>query len=326
MGFTMDSEAKAKSRQWAGDMARYGIASSAAGGVSTGVWKVAIDAYYWDRLEQAHDLALELGVAYPWQEWFYRLIEAEAVTRETSVIHRLDPQLTLELIPAEIPHSDAVGQCVLYACNDIKQRFAWPEGADTMVSILAEESNAPWTVGRAGYMMDKYPFDKICIPRSATASPNGLASVILHEFAHVMVLNLSEGLASTWLHEAVTMVAQHWRREADWSAFVKGSEPWLPPAALNAAFNDQHDPRLAHARSLAYSQSAALGFFLQSIGGEPKMGQLLRAFADNSNWTELRMTLTGQSPADEALRQVYGFGEKDLFARAKAWLDKPAPQ
>jgi hypothetical protein len=32
------------------------------------------------------------------------------------------------------------------------------------------------------------------------------------------------------------------------------------------------------------------------------------------------MNLTGQTPADEALRQVYGFGEQDLFTKTLTWL------
>jgi len=301
-------------------MARYGVGSTAGGGPSLGVWKVAIDAYYWDRLEQAHDLAIELGVAFPWQEWFFRLIEAEAVTREQSETTAVDPQLSVELIPSEIPHAEQVTEVINHACTVVRDRFGWPEGAKTLVSVLAEQSDAPWTVGRAGYMMDKYPYDKICIPRNATATPNGLHTVIRHEYAHVMVLNLSEGKAATWLHEAVTMVAQDWPRREDWAKFAGGQEPWLEPVTLNAAFNDQHDPSRFHARSLAYSQSAGIGFYLKSISGESKIGDLLRAFADNSNWTELKMSLTGQSPADEALRQIYGFGEKDLFARTLNWL------
>jgi len=316
----MDNESKAKSREWAGDMARYGIASPAGGGLSAGVWQFAVEAYYWDRLEQAHDLAVELGVALPWQEWFFRLIEAEAITREASHTLQVDPQLTLEVVGSEVPHEEQVSEAVAFATGEVRRRFGWAEGANTMVSVLAEQTNAPWTAGRDGYMMDKYPFDKICVPRKVTANRAYFESVIRHEYAHVMVLNLSQGKAATWLHEAVTMVAQNWSRDEDWAKFANGQEPWLSPAALNAAFNDQHDPNRFHARSLAYSQSAALGFYLKTFSGEPKIGELLRAFADNSNWTELKMNLTGQSPADEALRQVYDFGEKDLFSKALNWL------
>jgi len=316
----MGSDPNAETRQWAGKMARYGIASAAGGGPSTGIWKVVLDEYYWDRLDRAHDLALELGVSFSWQEWFFRLIEAEAITRQESQTLTIDPQLSLEYVPAQLPHVAQVAGDVAQACADVRQRFGWPEGANTMVSVLADETDAPWTVGRAGYMMDKYPFDKICIPRNATHTSAELQSVIRHEYAHVMVLNLSEGKAATWLHEAITMLAQNWKRSEDWLKFAHGSEPWLEPSALNAAFNDQHDPNLFKARSLAYSQSAALGFYLASIAGEPKVGSLLRAFADNSNWIELKMSLTGQTPADEALRQIYEFSERDLFTKALDWL------
>lgn len=300
---------------WAGTIARYGGVSS------YGVWKVAIDAYYWDKLKQAHDVALELGVGMPWQEWWFRLIEAEAVTREMSEITELPDQLSFEHVPHQIPHISQVITDVQHACADVRARFGWLEGAKTMVSVLAAETDAPWTVGRAGYMMDKYPYDKICLPWNVTHESTLFQSVVRHEYAHVMVLNLTGGRATTYLHEAVTMMAQDWPRTDDWVKFSKRAEPWLDPHALSAAFNDQHDPARAHARSLAYSQSSALGYYLKSIGGEKKIGDLLRAFNDNSTWQELKMTLTGQSPADEALRQVYSFGEKDLFEKALAWLD-----
>ncbi len=299
---------------WAGTIARYGGVSS------YGVWKVAIDAYYWDKLQQAHDVARELGVTFGWQEWWYRLIEAEALTREVSEITELQDQVSFEHVPAQLPHVSHVISDILHACTDVRARFGWQEGAKTMVSVLSEHTDAPWTVGRAGYMMDKYPYDKICLPWNVTHDSTTFQSVVRHEYAHVMVLNLTAGKAATYLHEAVTMMAQDWPRTADWVKFAQGSQPWLDPIALTNAFNDQHDPERAHARSLAYSQSSALGYYLKSIGGERKIGELLRAFGDNSTWTDLKMTLTGQSPADEALRQVYGFGEKELFERAKARL------
>src|ERR1019366_498081 len=100
----MGTDSNAERRQWAGQMARYGIASAPSGGPSTGIWKVVLDEYYWDRLERAHDLALELGVSFSWQEWFFRLIEAEAVTREISQTVDIDPQVSLEHVPAQLQH------------------------------------------------------------------------------------------------------------------------------------------------------------------------------------------------------------------------------
>ena len=303
-------------RAWAGTIARYGGVSS------YGVWKVAIDAYYWDQMEQSLDVAQELGVVFGWQEWWFRLIEAEALTRKSSQILKVDELLSIEHVPSELHHFTQVTADVTHACADVRQRFGWAEGGQTMVSVLSEQTNAPWTVGRAGYMMDKYPFDKICIPREITQVPQVLQSTIRHEYAHVMVLNLTAGKATTYLHEAVTMLAQDWQRTEDWAKFAKGEEPWLDPNALSAAFDDQHDPNRTHARSLAYSQSAAIGFYLKSLEGEQKIGDLLRAFGDNPNWQQLKMTILGQSAADEALRQVYNFGERDLFERTIEWLRK----
>ena len=301
-------------RTWAGNIARYG------GVNSYGVWKLAIDAYYWDRLEQAHDLALELGVTFGWQEWFFRLIEAEAETRKTSSIQKLEDRVSLEIVPHQVHHSHQVTLDVQQACSDVRTRFGWPEGADTLISVLAEETDAPWTVGRAGYMMDKYPYDKICIPLGVTHQPPLLQSTIRHEYAHVMVLNLTAGKAPIYIHEAITMVAQDWPRPEDWIRFVNGSALWLDPHTLSAAFDDQHNPARAHARSLAYSQSAAIGYFLKSLDGEKTLANLLRALDGHSNWHELVMNLRGQSPLDDALRHTYKFGEKELFQKTLEWL------
>jgi len=301
-------------RTWAGSISGLG------GSSSYGVWKVAIDTYYWDRLEQAFVLAIELGVSSPVHEWWYRLIEAEALTREQSRTVSVDDLISLEYVPEEVSHSAQIANDITQACEEVRSRFKWPEGAKTMISVLAEETDAPWTVGRAGYMMDKYPYDKICVPRSSTHVSNQFQSVIRHEYAHVMVLNLSQGNAATYLHEAVTTLAEDTDRRFDWVKLASGAEPWLDSRALNAAFDDRHDPSRFEARSLAYSQSAAIGNYLKSISGEAQIGDLLRAFADNSNWTEIKMNLTGQTPADEALRQVYGFGEQDLFTKTLTWL------
>ncbi len=299
---------------WAGSIARYGGVSS------YGVWKVAIDAYYWDKVEQALEMATELGTAQSWQEWFYRLIEAEAVTRGISSTDHLEDLVSVEYVPHQLHHVHQVTADVAQATADVRDTIWVGRRREDLGFRAAEETDAPWTVGRAGYMMDKYPYDKICVPLNSTHDSASFQSVIRHEYAHVMVLNLSAGKATTYLHESVTMVAQDWPRREDWAKFASGLEPWLAPQALTNAFDDQHDPNLFHARSLAYSQTSALGYYLKSLAGEPMIGDLLRAFGDNSKWNELKMNLTGQTAADEALRQVYGFGEKDLFTQALEWL------
>lgn len=314
----MDQPTPPSHREWARNISGLAVGSSA------GVWKVAVDAYYWDRLAEAFAFATELGVTAPFHEWMFRLIESEAVTREKGTIAEIGDRISLEIVPNEIDDPERATSDVLQACAEVRQRFNWPEGADTLVSVLAEETDAPWTVGRAGYMMDKYPYDKICIPRGATVHPPMLQAVIRHEYAHVMVLNLSQGKATTYLHEAITMVAERTDRSRDWHLFAAGQAPWQNPTDLDSAFDDRHDPARFAARALAYSQSAAIGYFLRSRGGEATLGRLLRAFAENSNWSELKRTLAGRSPADEMLRQVYGVSEKDVFSQTLQVLTQQA--
>jgi hypothetical protein len=99
-------------------------------------------------------------------------------------------------------------------------------------------------------------------------------------------------------------------------AFGSGQAPWLGVRELEVAHSGQRQGEPHPAQTwLAYQQSAWLVRYLVSLGGEAKIGDLLRAFANNSAWSEIKMRLTGQSAADEALREVYGFGEKELFER-----------
>lgn len=291
-----------------------------------GDWRTAIEEYYWDRLDTAYGFAQEIGVGFGGgYEGWYRTIEAEAITREQGDQEALNDWLTVEVVPHELGHGGLarheVHEVVGETCEEVACRFGFATGAKTLVTVLAQETDAPWAVGRYGYMMDKYPYDKICIPLVSTRSAHGLSEVVSHEYAHVLVQSTTEGRSPKWLHEAIAMLAE---RSSDYrlrSAFAHGDAAWLWP----------HDLEITHSRNRqgepdrertwqAYQQSAWLGRYLVEQKGEAGIGDLLRGFANNSTWTELKMRVTGQTSADEALREVYGFGENELFERTLGWL------
>jgi hypothetical protein len=183
-----------------------------------------------------------------------------------------------------------------------------------MVSVLAEETDAPWAVGREGYFIDKYPYDKICLPLRATG--DSLHQVIAHEYAHCITLNLAQGRAPRWLDEAVSVTIEGRIDRRAAHAFATGQIPWLNHLNLGSAFMNFANPQ---ARWLAYQQAGIIGHYLAHLKGTKTLGDLMRAFSDNSFWTELIDRLKGEPPVEEALRQVYGFGVKKLFKEALAW-------
>lgn len=303
-------------RPWSGASARYGTIGD------QGEWKTAIDHYYWDRLEQAHALAIGLGVgSLAGYEGLYRMIESELATREQAEIRPLSDWLDLEWISAETHGSVDLGEVILRSCNEVADRFGYRERAKTLVSILASEADAPWAVARFGYMVDKYPYDKVCIPNNRIYAEAALHEVVAHEFAHVIVLNMAQGRVPKWLNEGIAMLAERSSDLRIRRGFAEGHLPWLSLRELEIAHSAPRQGEPHPERTwFAYQQSAWLVRYLVSIGGEAKIGEMLRAFADHSAWIEIRMRLTGQSPADEALHEVYGFGEKELFERTIAWL------
>jgi len=291
-----------------------------------GEWKAAIEEYHWDRLDSALQLAIALGVgvngAY---EGWYRTIEAEAITRQQASKDKLSDWLTLELIPHEVGHGGLghiqIQEIARDACEDVSRRFGFSGEPKTLITILAAETDAPWAVGRYGYMMDKYPYDKICVPLASTHMAHSFAEVVSHEFAHVLVLNATDGKAPKWLHEGVAMLAE---RSSDLRlrrAFASGEAAWLSPHALEITHSRNRQGEPDRERTWrAYQQSAWLARYLVSLKGEEGIGQLLKEFANSTIWSEIKMRLTNQSATDEALREIFGFGENELFAKALVWL------
>lgn len=292
---------------WRGDLSRYGMVGAWSD------WRVVLEQYNQDHLEAAHRLAEEFGAGPAGMGIVvYRRVDAEYLTRVRSTTEPVNDWLTLEWVPDELAMDDSMRTLMLDAMDSVAKRLGYETRGKVLLSVLTTEADAPWSDGRFGYMVNKIPFDKICVPLAAFGSRERLHEVVAHEYAHVIAHDLSEGRVPRWMDEAIAMVMQSGDRP-------HRVDHWLTPDELDMAYHaDQGDVR----RWNAYQQSGIIGEFLATMGGEPKIGELLRDFANNSTWTELKMSLTGQRPEDEALREAYGFGVQDLFSNAEVWQQR----
>lgn len=276
-------------------------------------WRQAMTAYEADELAEAHALAERFGGA--WGGALlgtYRQIEAEWYTRRTGEVRDLGDGITFEW-PGDAYPRIADGERIVRQTLMVAEWFGWKRVGAMRVSWLSPSVDAPWLPMRAGYYSLKQPYHKICLP--STLEDDEMEEALRHEVAHAMVRERAGTVAPVWLHEAVAQVAEG-RRLSGLVRRFADRERWLDPEELNAAFHvDRRDPGAMRELEDAYAQAALIGGWLARQGGEAKLGQLLDAFTDNTLLTDLKMRVTGQSPADEALKQVYGLGERELFTR-----------
>ncbi len=274
-----------------------------------GEWHEAIEAYYRDEMAAAYAVAQNLGAGFGGAalRW-YRMIEGEALTRERATVESLEPWLSLEYDASEWQPGNDHREALRDACRTVAGRLGWNFEMPVRTTILLAEVDAPWHGARFGYCVDKIPYDKVCIPLSAAHHAQELARVMAHEFTHVVTLNLTDARIPHWLDEGLAQLME---------GRVSKPAPWLEPDALNAAFETDRrtDEGLAHS-SEAYAQAVALVRHLHKSGGDANLAKLLRAFTNNSAWTEIRINLLGEPSVEEALREVYGFGQAELFEAA----------
>lgn len=281
-------------------------------------WVDVMNAYYWDNLRVAMMLAEEngLGINANYLS-VYRMIEAEFVTREKSQLVDRGDWLLLEFQEVEgrdpIDTAMEIERLVRAGCDQVAADFSWSHGPAVLFTILDQSTNAPYVPGRDGFFIDKYPFDKICLPAALLSRPEEFLGAVRHEYAHAMALNRTAGRCPTWLHEAVAMIAQEQGRPPH-----RQSWRWLQPLDLAQAFrSDRETEPGARTVSDAYRQAHHIGWYLTTLKGKQGLGQLLDGFADNSFAQELFMRVKNQRPEDEAMIQIYGFGVDELFKRAQ---------
>lgn len=282
-------------------------------------WKVAIAHYDAERLEEAYETALEVGVGAGahYVTWF-RTIEAEYLTSTRATVEPIRENLEIEAVTEESQDFEAeVRDTIVRAVDEIGTRFGYGHTSPVRVSVLASETDAPWLFGRFGYCILKAPYYKICVPQRLIHDPKQLFDTIRHEYAHVVVGTLSEDRAPRWLDEAIAMVAEGGVPGSARKLFVRDEEEWLTHEDLEADLRDLEDSR---DKWLAYMQAGLVGEYLASNFGERSLGDMLRGFSDHSYWKELWMRIRGTSSEEEAIDQVYRLTLAELFDRAEAWV------
>ena len=311
-----------KSRPWAGLAKRYGTLGEAA------VWKQVQEHYYWDRMEAALDMAQSLGTGSNAQMvFFYRLIEAEAVTRQRSQRHEPGDWFRLEWIPSEVDISiDELESAIREECAKVLEILPWEQSDETLFTLLAVESNAPWTPGRQGFFMDKFPYDKICLPSELLQDESEFRSAVRHEYAHAATLNLAEGRCPRWLDEAIAMVVSGEAFRLSPAEFVRQSHPWQSPNSLDQAY--LADRESAQGRPVvwsAYYQSAMIGAWIAESFGIEAFSRLLAGMTNNSVWSDLVARFRNREAVDEAMLEVTGMSTARAFESAKTWTLANSP-
>jgi hypothetical protein len=281
-------------------------------------WQTPIALYDADRMVEAYAATTEigLGLAGRYLPW-YRMIEAEFLTRERAEVVKATNWLTVEAIPEEVGDSlEPLIETAKAEFDYVAARFDYTHESDVRLAIMAIESDAPWTAGRFGFCVKKHPYFKICIPNSLLSNEVELGRTLRHEYAHVVSGTLSHGLVPRWLDEAIAVVVEGGVGREPRRSFVLGKRRWLSPTDLAAAFRQEGEADVWY----AYQQAGLIGEYLAQTYGERTLGDLMRAFANNSLWTELMLVLKGKPPVAEALDEAYHVSVEGLFAQALEWL------
>lgn len=291
-------------------------------------WAAALEHYHCDRLEDALREAQThgLGEAGSLLRW-YRIIEAETMTRRRSEVIEVTPWLSFEYVDAEVMDlRETLCDLALDACNQVATRLGWEHSEKTRITILAEETDAPWAANPYGYCVSKEGFEKICLPAYLIDESEEFAQAVAHEYAHVISTALADGYAPRWLEEAVSVLLERrFEREA-WEDFVSGEATWHDPHDLELVLEGRNDETEEGDDEvwLAYQQAGWIGLYLTSLGDERRLGTLLREAANESIFRNLALALRGKERVDGALQTVYGLDSQRLFREAFAWMKTQA--
>lgn len=286
-------------------------------------WQVPIRHYQEDRLVPAYESARRLGAGLAGRYLrMYRMIEAEYMTRKSAEKTEVNEWLTVEVIPDEIgDRMERLLEISRHACDEAARRLGWQHGPNTLISVLAAESEAPWTIGRAGFCVHKKKFDKICIPNRVVWNEPELYRTLLHEYTHVATYNMSEGRVPRWLDEALATTIEGSGDLQARQDFLDSRVRWLGVHELAGLFVAEDDDNYTSRSTwYAYQQSFWIGLYLVSLKGEAVLGDLMRAFANNSFLTDVIINFKGQDPAVEALRETYGLTLEELFEKAREYM------
>lgn len=305
------------------------------------LWRSVLELYNQEKLKGAHDLAEEIGLGDlgGFLQWF-RILEAEYLTSESSVIREPSPGLSIEFPDAiEEQTQNTVEKLFLREIDVVGQRLAISDRPPTRITVLVQEVDAPWATSPYGYCIQKVPFTKICLPYHLLSNSGRMAEAVRHEYAHVLTLNLGKGWVPRWLSEAISTLME---TETNRQDRISPPAAWFSPSDLDAIYRSEAMPvgkrwvdrvmgpdwssgdadpsRQRNSVNFAYNQSSIIGKFLRAKGGEGKVGALLTAIGDDSPWSSIQRVLLGRNPVDIALKKVFGLSRSQLFEAVRAWL------
>jgi hypothetical protein len=286
-------------------------------------WEAAFEHYYQDRVVEAFREVRDHGVgeAGDLLRW-YRVIEAEAITRRKSEALEVSPWLSLEFVPTETMGIEReLAKRTLDACSEVADRLGWSHSVKTQLAVLAEETDAPWATNPYGYCVSKEPYEKICLPNYLVDDLFEFSQAVAHEYAHVISTNIADEYAPRWVEEAVSVLVERRFDAATWRRFCDDSRSWLNPADLETVLVDRSDDDGTKEEIwMAYQQAGWIGRYLSSIDGDYRLGEFLRDIANEAPIANLLRTLAGKDRTDAALKRVFGMTKRDLFDEAYKWI------
>jgi hypothetical protein len=286
-------------------------------------WEAAFEHYYLDRIIEAFQEIRDHGVgeAGDLLRW-YRVIEAEAITRNKSEIIDVTPWLSLEYVPEETMGIEVeLASRTFDACSEVADRLGWTHGVKTLLSVLAEETDAPWATNPYGYCVSKEPYEKICLPNYLVDDLSEFSQAVAHEYAHVISTNIADEYAPRWVEEAVSVLVERRFDVETWRAFCSAQTTWLSPPDLEGVLVDRTDDDGTKDEIwMAYQQAGWIGRYLSNTYGDRQLGEFLREIANESPSFNLKRTLLAQDRTDAALKSIFGLTKRQLFTKSHTWV------
>ncbi len=142
---------------------------------------------------------------------------------------------------------------------------------------------------------------KIRIPRQSD-----IASVLWHEYTHVVVYDLSHGRAPRWLHEGLAQECEEMSQSSRQGGTPRNDAKQMPPLRQLMGIPDRPGEVVVMPASPFYSASHSLVRYLLETWGWDR----LRAFLKS---------LGGGQSVEEALQEIYGWDLDTLERKWNAW-------
>lgn len=279
-------------------------------------WKAVMDLYRLDRLDGAFQAASELGAGLRGRGLStFRMIEAEHMTRQLGIRQKVADWLEIEAVESESGSLDQLAEIARSQFEAVLQRMGGGEKPPTLLTVMALEADAPWAPYRHGFCTPKAEFSKICLPGALVHYPGQFQAALRHEFAHAIIETRATDPIPTWLHEACAMRMGEGPQTGSARQFRLGLWPWLDPATLNRAFQDDRTAGGPEGQIWrAYQQAAWLGEWIAGKGGDEAFGALLRELS-HTTWLE---GLGIVNPMEAAMKKSLGVSVEEAFALAKS--------